>query len=146
MYKNMLIATDGSEVGQKALDQGFDLAKTLGAKVTVVKVTEMWSALDIASSQDTVGMVERFESYQSAVAKEVLDKASAQAKEMGIACDAVHVKDSIPAEGILRTAQERSCDVIVMGSHGRRGIKRLLLGSQATDVLTHATIPVLICR
>lgn len=146
MYKHLLIATDGSGVGQKALDQGLALAKVLGARVTIVKVTEMWSALEMAQGGESGNMVQKFEAHQASVAKGILDKATAQAKSMGTDADTVHVKDSVPADGILRTASEKGCDLIVMGSHGRRGIKRLLLGSQATDVLTHSKLPVLVCR
>lgn len=147
MYKHMLIATDGSSVGQKALDQGFDLAKALGARVTIVKVTEMWSALEVAAGHArSAEVVEKFETHQAAVAKDILNKAEAQAKAAGLACETVHVKDSAPADGILRIATDKGCDLIVMGSHGRRGLQKLLLGSQATDVLTHTKLPVLICR
>ncbi|MFM1814899.1 MAG: hypothetical protein RLZ98_1594 [Pseudomonadota bacterium] len=146
MYKHMLIATDGSSVGQKAVDQGFELAKTIGAKVTVVKVTEIWSALDVAAGSDTLSTVEKFEAHQAKIARDTLEQVSAQAKQLGIDCEVMHVKDSAPADGILRAANERGCDIIVMGSHGRRGFKKLLLGSQAVDVLTHAKLPVLVCR
>jgi nucleotide-binding universal stress UspA family protein len=63
-----------------------------------------------------------------------------------VACDTLHVKDQYPAEGIVEAAQARGCDLIVMASHGRRGLSKLLLGSQATRVLTHTDVPVLVCR
>ena len=69
-----------------------------------------------------------------------------QASALGVECSRQHVKDQFPAEGIVETAEKLGCDLIVMASHGRRGLMRFLLGSQATKVLTHSTIPVLVCR
>ena len=82
----------------------------------------------------------------AANASDILSKASATAGQSGVACSTVHLKERHPAEGILETAKARACDLIVMASHGRRGLSRLLLGSQAQNVVTHSTIPVLICR
>jgi nucleotide-binding universal stress UspA family protein len=90
-----------------------------------------------------------FEEYEKAVyvyAADVLSKASEASSKAGVSCTTVHVKDRHAAEGILETARARTCDLIVMASHGRRGLTRLLLGSQAHNVVTHSTIPVLICR
>ena len=68
------------------------------------------------------------------------------AAEIGVSCETLHVKDRRPAEGIIETAKAKDCDLIVMGSHGRRGISRLVLGSQASEVVSHSTVPVLVCR
>jgi nucleotide-binding universal stress UspA family protein len=68
------------------------------------------------------------------------------ARKADLSCATVHVKDQFPAEGILETARKSNCDLIVMASHGRRGLSRLLLGSQTTKVLTHSSVPVLVCR
>ena len=75
-----------------------------------------------------------------------LAAASASATEIGVACDTQHAKDTFPADGIVETARRLDCDLIVMASHGRRGVSRLLLGSQANKVVTHGTVPVLIVR
>jgi nucleotide-binding universal stress UspA family protein len=90
-----------------------------------------------------------FEEYEKAIsanAAEILAKADEAAGKAGISCRTIHVKERHPAEGIIETAKARTCDLIVMASHGRRGLSRLLLGSQAHNVITHSTIPVLICR
>jgi nucleotide-binding universal stress UspA family protein len=90
-----------------------------------------------------------FEEYEKAIsanAAEILAKADEAAGKAGISCTTIHVKERHPAEGIIETAKARTCDLIVMASHGRRGLSRLLLGSQAYNVITHSTIPVLICR
>lgn len=148
MYKHVLIATDGSELATRALEHGLDLAKRDGARGTVVTVTEPWSALELAHEArlrhpDPVG---QFEALAAAAAKRVLDEAAQRAKAHGVSCEFVHVKDQHPAEGIVAIAKEKGCDLIVMGSHGRRGVSRLLLGSQAHEVLTHCTVPALIVR
>jgi len=148
MYKHILIATDGSELATKALESGLALAQCFGARVTIVTVTEQWSAFDMAQEArehrpDPIG---QFEAIAAADAKRILDGAVERGKALGVACDPIHVKDQYPAEGIINTAKDRGCDLIVMGSRGRRGISRLLLGSQAYEVLTHCKVPALVVR
>ncbi len=145
MYRHILIATDGSEVGDKAIHQGIEVAKRFGAKVTIVKVTEMWSALDVAG-RDAMTRIESYEKAARDAAEAILAKAKAAADNAGVACTTKHVPDRVPAEGIVATAESEGCDMIVMGSHGRRGLNKLLLGSQAQNVLTHTKKPVLIAR
>jgi nucleotide-binding universal stress UspA family protein len=89
--------------------------------------------------------IEEYEKSAAENAAKVLSAVKAEAAKAGIACDTVHVMD-FPAEAIIDTAKARGCDLIVMSSHGRRGLARVLLGSQATRVLTMSTVPVLICR
>ena len=148
MYKHILIATDGSELATKALEHGLALAKHNDARVTVVTVTEPWSTREMAQEArlgrpDPIG---QFEAIAVATANHILDDASQRANARGLACDRVHVKDQHPAEGIVATANGKGCDLIVMASHGRRGVSRLLLGSRAYEVLTHCSVPTLIVR
>jgi nucleotide-binding universal stress UspA family protein len=145
MYKHILIATDGSELAGKAVAAGFDLARQLGARVTAVTVTEPWTA--VVTEEAALGFpLDEFEKSTNESATRILSAVSKLARKADINCATVHAKDQYPAEGILDTAKKRECDLIVMASHGRRGLGRLLLGSQAVKVLTHTTIPVLICR
>ena len=144
MYKHLLIATDGSELAGKAVATGLKLAKALGTKVTAVTVTEAWAAM-VPGEGAFVFPVEEYERAAAQNAARVLADVAAQAQKLGVACETVHVTE-FPAEGILLTAKDKGCDLIVMASHGRRGISRVLLGSQAVRVLTHSTVPVLICR
>jgi nucleotide-binding universal stress UspA family protein len=148
MYKHILIATDGSELATKALEHGLALAKQDNAQVTVVTVTEPWSAFDMAheARQGQPDPIGRFEGMAAAVANRILDDAAQRAAAHGVTCNRVYVKDQHPAEGIIATAKDKGCDLIVMASHGRRGVARLLLGSQAYEVLTHCTVPALIVR
>lgn len=145
MFKHILIATDGSELAQKAITQGLDLAKAVDAKVTIVTVTEAWG-MNVPPEVAVVYPVHEYEQAAAANAKKILDDAAAAGMKLQIACQTVHVKDQYPAEGIVETASARGCDLIVMASHGHRGLMRLVLGSQAHRVVTQSTTSVLICR
>ena len=145
MYKHLLIATDGSELAQKAVAQGFALAKAVNATVTIVTVSEPWT-LAAPAEVAIVYPVEDYERAAAANASKILADASAAGAKLQITCDTVHVKEEFPAEGIVETARARGCDLIVMSSHGHRGLMRLVLGSQAHRVVTQSTTSVLICR
>lgn len=145
MYKHILIATDGSELAEKAVAAGFDLARQLDARVTAVTVTEPWTAL-VAGDAAFGFPIDDYEKSADESAAQILSGVSKLARKADITCVTVHVKDQYPTEGILEIANKNACDVIVMASHGRRGLGRLLLGSVAAKVLTHSTLPVLICR
>jgi nucleotide-binding universal stress UspA family protein len=145
MYKHILLATDGSDLAQKGVDQGLALAKALGAKVTAVTVTEPMAAMLMGEAAIALPL-DDYDKAASANATQILAGVSAAAGKVSVACDVLHVKDRYPAEGIVDAAKARGCDLIVMASHGRRGLSRLLLGSQATGVLTHSQVPVLVCR
>jgi nucleotide-binding universal stress UspA family protein len=145
MYKHILIASDGSELAGKAVEQGLRLAKTLGSKVTAVTVTEPWTAA-VSGEWAVAFPVEEYEKAAAANAQKILAHVSDSAVRIGVACETVHIKDQFAAEGIVDEAKNRNCDLIVMGSHGRRGLVKFILGSQATRVLTHSTTPMLIAR
>lgn len=148
MYKHILIATDGSELADKGLASGLGLAKDLGAAITIVTVTESWDSLQMAWEArrgDPAPTVE-YDRAMEQSAKKILDEAAKKAQEQGVTAETLHVPDHGPAEGILDVAKSKGCDLIVMASHGRRGIGRLLLGSQTAEVLASATVPVLVIR
>lgn len=145
MYKHILVATDGSELAAKAIDAGLGLAKALNTRATVITVTEPWTMV----APGEIGMTVPVDDYERSAAehaKAILDAAAARAKALGATCDVLHVKDRYPADGILEAAKAKGADLIVMASHGRRGVARMLIGSQANRVVTHSTIPVLICK
>ena len=148
MYKRILIATEGSEFGTRALTHGLTLAKALNVPVVVVTVTEAWSALELArmARVGNRNPVEHYEDMVTAASNHILTHAADLAKSQGVSCETVHVRDSHPADGIIMTASQKGCDLIVMASHGRRGVNRMLLGSQANEVLTHSKVPALIVR
>jgi len=148
MYQRILIATDGSETASKAVAHGIALAKDLKVPVSVVTVTEACSAFDLAKMTrlGSQNPITQYEEMATAAASNILEKAAQIAKSQGVTCELVHVRDQYPAEGIIATAKDKGCDLIVMSSHGHRGIDRLLLGSQANQVLTHSKVPALIVR
>ena len=148
MYKRILIATDGSALARKAEETGLTLAKALKADAIAVTVSEPWEALSMAALAER-GMRNPVGDYDEAVraaANRILFGVGETAKKIGIACRSLHVKDKYPADGILEATRENGCDLIVMSSHGRRGLSRVLLGSQATKVVSLSAVPVLVCR
>ena len=148
MYRHMLIATDGSELAGRAVDHGLMLAKGIDASVLFVTVTEIWSSVEMASEsmRGTENPMKSYEDMVAAVAQETLAKAKSAAEAAGVACETHHVSDRSPADGIIEVADEKGCDLIVMASHGRRGINLALLGSQTAKVLALSKIPVLVLR
>jgi nucleotide-binding universal stress UspA family protein len=146
MYKHILISTDGSDVAQKGVDHGLALAAALRAKATLICVAE--SVLPYASNEiglSTSMYLEHAASQKRAAEKLLADTKSA-AGEMGVEADALCLGNAVPAEAIVETAQTRGCDLIVMASHGRRGLRRLVLGSVTSEVLSTSSVPVLVVR
>jgi nucleotide-binding universal stress UspA family protein len=148
MYANILLSTDGSDVARKGLQHGFALAKALNAKATVITVTEPLPVY-YGSGHDsgwipTQQEFDRFEAVCKERAGAVLDEARAMAEQAGISVELLHVPNAHPATTIIETAKSRGCDLIVMGSHGRRGLSKLFLGSQTSEVLADGSAPVLV--
>ncbi|MEJ2762296.1 MAG: universal stress protein, partial [Gammaproteobacteria bacterium] len=90
--------------------------------------------------------VDLYEKAETEAAGTILDAARAQGEKAGVTCETLHVRDRHPAEGIIEAAGNKGCDLIVMASHGRRGIAKILLGSVASEVLTHSRVPILIVK
>jgi nucleotide-binding universal stress UspA family protein len=141
MYKHILIPTDGSVLFNKAIEHGTALAKALGAKVTALTVTEPFY-----ESAFEPMVVEQYKKHVAALAAKHLDVAKNAASASDVACELMRVEHERPYQAIIDTAKSRGCDLIVMASHGRRGISAIVLGSETVKVLTHSTIPVLVCR
>ena len=148
MYKCVLIASDGSSLADKGVEQGLALAKQFNASVVFVVVTPHWSALALGHESDEGAQhpLENFERVQSALAKKILERCKVKADQIGISNSSVHVPDMTAAEGIVAAAREQAADVIVMSSHGRSGLNRVLMGSVAAKVVQIAGIPVMIAR
>jgi nucleotide-binding universal stress UspA family protein len=149
MYKYILISTDGSDVAQRGVDHGLSRAKSLEAKVTVITVTEPFPFHASAAGAGWVPLPEDISGYEEGQ-KKAADKLLATMREaaakIGVSADVLHVPDARPAEAIVETAKGEGCSLIVMASHGRRGLGRLLLGSQTAEVLAHSPVPVLVVR
>ncbi|RVD57898.1 universal stress protein [Mesorhizobium sp. M2D.F.Ca.ET.185.01.1.1] len=149
MYKKILIATDGSELAGKGVAHGLELAKGLGASVTFLNVSEAFPALAWGGAMAGYVAADELTNYEENARKygrEVLDKCKAEADAKGVAAKGLHVENKAPAEAILEVAASEGSDLIVMASHGRRGIGRLVLGSQTAEVVSLTKIPVLVVR
>jgi nucleotide-binding universal stress UspA family protein len=149
MYARILIASDGSELADRALDHGLQLAKLAGSEVTIVTVTEPVTIVGGGYASIAGGVVDPLPELveaQEKAARELLQRAAKRAAEQGVTAKTVLVDNTFAAEGIVSTANETGAELIIMGSHGRRGLNRLLLGSQTNNVLAHTKIPVLVTR
>ena len=147
MYRHLLAATDGSELSSHAVDHAIGLARSLGAKLTLLHVAAQYPPPMLVDG--TVFPTLPQEEYEAAAAKQsqqILDSCVTRAKAAGIACDALHESDSAAWHAIIETAARAGCDVIVMGSHGRGGLASLIMGSQTRKVLHHTNLPVLVVR
>ncbi len=147
MYKRILVATDGSNLSKKAIASAIELAALSGAELIAVKVTPRYpqSYLEgsLPLSQTEVNKIEK---QWADGAQKTVDAVAKTAKSKGVSAKAVVVKSDIVSDAVIAAAKKHKADLIVMASHGRRGIKRLLLGSETQQVLTHANIPVLVLR
>ncbi len=144
-YNRILVATDGSDVAEKAVKHAIDLAKSVGSPLTAVLVTEPYEAVAFTESMVVVDP-SAYRKNCEEHAKEVLSKVLADAEAAGVSCDSIHQDSHWPYDGIIKAADQAKADLIVVGSHGRRGIEGLLLGSLAVKLLTHTTIPTLVVR
>lgn len=145
MFKHLLIAIDGSDLAEKAMRQGLELARAISARVTILNVTMPWSSIAVGEVA-IMFPPKDFEANVAEQARKLIERATATAAEFGITPEGVYVSDAQPHNAILETATARGADLIVMGSHGRRGIAGLLIGSETHKTLTHGTIPVLVYR
>lgn len=149
MFTNILIPTDGSELSQKAVNAGIDLAKALQARITALHVVVLPSVypLEMGMMPPLGEHVEdNVEKALQAAGETYLDRICMAAAAAGLACDRLLVKNNDPWKGIVETAQTKRCDLIIMGAHGRRGLSALVLGSETNKVLSHSKIPVLVYR
>ena len=145
MYKHILIPTDGSELSRKAIEHGIALAKSINTKVTAVTVTAPFHVFAIQPGMVT-DTPEQYEKHAADLAAKDLNVAKEAGKAAGISCDTIRVEHEHPYRAIIDAATENDCDLIVMASHGRRGISAIVLGSETVKVLTHSAVPVLVVR
>jgi nucleotide-binding universal stress UspA family protein len=120
-------------------------AKEVGAKITALPVTEPFHVFSLASSELEDTSIE-FKKHEEAQVEKVLGIVSAAAKSAGAACDVLHVEHEHVYQAIIDAASARRCDLIIMVSHGRRGVSAVVLGSEMVKVLAHSKIPVLVYR
>jgi nucleotide-binding universal stress UspA family protein len=147
MYKRILVPTDGSALSKKAVQSAVDLASSVGAELVALNVVPRYPRSyfegGLAVSTAEVARVEKQWSDQG---QAVADEVGRAAEKAGVKAKAITVRSDLVAEAILAAARKNKCDLVVMASHGRKGLKRLLLGSETQHVLTHGNIPVLVLR
>jgi nucleotide-binding universal stress UspA family protein len=147
MYEKILVATDGSALSKKAVASALSLAQLTGAELVALKVIPRYpqsyfeGGVALAASE-----ISRIEKQWAEHGQAIVDAVAKSAMAKGVKVKAITVKSDIISEAIIAAAKKSKCDLIVMSSHGRRGIKRLLLGSETQQVLTHSHIPVLVLR
>jgi nucleotide-binding universal stress UspA family protein len=145
MFKQILLPTDGSDLSERAVLAGVSFAKETGAQV--VGLTAMPEFHTVTYKTDMLEDTrEEFAANSERQAQAWLQVVSDAARSAGVPCSLVQVTTDDPYEAILQAAKERKCDLIIMASHGRKGVKGLLLGSETQKVLVHSDIPVLVYR
>lgn len=145
MYKRILLPTDGSNASQRAILSGIEFAKSIGAEVVAMTATPAFHTFT-ADSEMLEQTPEQYAEASRAHGQRLLDEVLAAARDAGVACTGVQVVSDEPYEAIIHAAREHMCDLILMASHGRKGVKALLLGSETQKVLVHSAIPVLVLR
>jgi nucleotide-binding universal stress UspA family protein len=148
-YKHIMLPVDGSEPSRKAEKECIAFAKSIGAKVTTIHVVSHFHLhfQPWATPKSLHTKIEReHEEEARELAQKMISEIVTRAKEKGVVCDGLVVVGDHPYEEIINSAGNRKCDLIMMASHGRRGLDAVLLGSETVKVLTHSRIPVLVVR
>jgi nucleotide-binding universal stress UspA family protein len=147
MYQKILVATDGSPLSKKAVTSAIELAALAGAELVALKVIPRYpqsyfeGGLALQAAE-----ISRVEQQWADAAQTVVDAVQKAGMSKGVKTKAITVKSNLVSDAVIAAAKKHKCDLIVMASHGRRGIKRLLLGSETQLVLTHSHVPVLVLR
>jgi nucleotide-binding universal stress UspA family protein len=144
MFTRILVPTDGSDITAKAVDVAIRLADSLGARLYTISVKEPFPYSAVSEMQPTPP--QEFFDAQERIASQRIQSVRDACEKAGVSCEAHTVEALHPWEAIIEYAQRMECDVLVMASHGRRGVTALLLGSETQKVLTHSKIPVLVVR
>ena len=144
MFQRILIPTDGSDITQKSVATALSLAASLGARVYALSVKEPFPYSAISEMQPTPP--QEFFDAQERIASSRVHEVANLAEAQGVVCETETVEALHPWEAIIEHAHQKACDLIVMASHGRRGVTALLLGSETQKVLTHSKVPVLVVR
>jgi nucleotide-binding universal stress UspA family protein len=147
MYQRILVATDGSTLSKKAVRSAIELAGAVGAELVALYVVPRYPVSYFeggvtVSSAD----IARTEKQWAEKGQAVVDAVRDDAQAAGVKAKAALARSDLVAESILATVKKSKCDLVVMASHGRKGLKRILLGSETQHVLTHSTVPVLVLR
>jgi|ERR1043166_290347 nucleotide-binding universal stress UspA family protein len=145
MFKSILLPTDGSELSQKAVQCGVALAKATGARLVGLHVMPSFQVV-AADPMMVTDTREQYERDSKALSEKILLGLQTLAARADVPCRCVSRHHDHPYEAIIEAAADSNCELIVMASHGRRGVKAMVLGSETNKVLTHAKTPVLVVR
>ena len=146
MFRHVLFPTDGSPLSVKTIPKVVRYAKAIGARITALYVVPRFDRLYTAEVFDAPALESKLAGEARRESARHLARVEKAAARAGVHCDAVMVRASEPYRGILQVARARRCDLIVMASHGRKGVTAMFFGSESRNVLTHSRIPVLIFR
>lgn len=146
MFQHLLVPTDGSHLSEATVRRAVIFAKEGGARISFFHALPVYPAMRLGLSHGVLQGAEKFEAYSKEEASRALGFAGRLCEAVGVPCDTISAHSDDPAMAILTAAKECGADLIFMASHGRRGIKSLLMGSETNKVLTHAKIPVLVYR
>ena len=144
MYKKILVPTDGSDIGAKVIPHAVALAKSCGATVVGLNVTDPYPYSGLAETVPITA--DQFRVHVTQEAEDALKPLQDACKAADLAFEPIIAEDIHPWKAMLDVAKDRGCDLVVIASHGRRGMQALLLGSETQKLLTHSTIPVLVLR
>ena len=145
MFRHILLPTDGSPLSEAAIQEAVRFAKSISAKVTGLCVMPLQHAF-FYDAEVPAEAREQAAQRCKELARTYLEAIEKRAKAAGVACDVVYERNDYPYDAIIRVAEQKGCDLIMMASHGRRGVRALLIGSETQKVLTHSRIPVLVYR
>lgn len=143
MFKHILLPTDGSALSQNVVEKAIQFAKSIDARITGISVVMKDSVFE---SDVPAGIKEQIFAERNAASESILARLRQDAQAAGVVCETLLEASDQPYEAIVETAGKKGCDLIMMASHGRRGVGALLIGSETQKVLTHSTIPVLVYR
>lgn len=147
MFTRIMLATDGSKLSQNAMKSAIEMSIKFNAELVAVKVIPRYVQTYFEGSFTVADIdVKSIEAQWAAGAQMVLDKIATSAAAKGVSVKTAVIKSDDISDGLVKTANKMKVDLIVMASHGRKGIKRLLLGSETQNVLTHSEVPVLVLR
>ena len=147
MYARILVATDGSTLSKKAVTHALGLAAATGAELVALKVVPRYPQAYFEGSMPlNVKDVARIEAQWTEEAQKTVNAVQKAAEAKGIKAKGIVMRSNIVSDAIIAGAKKQKADLVIMASHGRKGIKRLLLGSETQQVLTHCQVPVLVLR
>ncbi len=145
MFRKILVATDGSPLSVAAASAAIEFATASGASIVGLSLAQLYPYMLMPEAGAMVDL-SMYEEAQDQLAEQAVKKLDEQARAAGVSCITLTKRAVHPYEEIISSAQENKCDLIWMASHGRRGLDKLLLGSETQRVLAHSTIPVMVYR